>query len=90
MVVADIERLRPAARGALEVAAVHSWEQDPFAGGTWAIFRPGQVAQFAAVMAQPHGRMFFCGEHTAIAARGMEAALESAERVSLEVLQRLM
>jgi monoamine oxidase len=47
------------------------------------------VAEFAAVMAQPHGRMFFCGEHTAIAARGMEAALESAERVSLEVLQRL-
>jgi monoamine oxidase len=90
MVVADIERLRPAASGALEVAAVHSWEQDPFAGGTWAIFRPGQVAEFAAVMAQPHGRMFFCGEHTAIAARGMEAALESAERVSLEVLQRLM
>lgn len=89
MVVADIERLRPAARGALRVSAVHSWEQDPFAGGTWAIFRPGQVAEFAASMAKPHDRLFFCGEHTAIAARGMEAALESAERVALEVLQRL-
>jgi monoamine oxidase len=89
MVVAEIERLRPAARGALEVAAVHSWEQDPFAGGTWAIFRPGQVAAFAAAMSRPHGRISFCGEHTAIGARGMEAALESAERVSLEVLQQL-
>ncbi|NBU25425.1 MAG: FAD-dependent oxidoreductase [Gammaproteobacteria bacterium] len=89
MVVAEIERLRPAARGALEVAAVHSWEQDPFAGGTWAIFRPGEVAGTAATMASPHGRMSFCGEHTAIAARGMEAAFESAERVSLEVLQQL-
>lgn len=89
MVVAEIERLRPAARGALEVAAVHSWEQDPFAGGTWAIFRPGQVARSAAVMGRPHGRVFFCGEHTAIGARGMEAAMESAERVSLEVLGQL-
>ena len=89
MVVAEIERLRPAARGALEVAAVHSWEQDPFAGGTWSIFRPGEVAGTAAAMASPHDRMFFCGEHTAIAARGMEAAFESAERASLEVLQRL-
>jgi monoamine oxidase len=87
MVVAEIERLRPAARGALEVAAVHSWEQDPFAGGTWAIFRPGQVAAFAHALAKPHGRMFFCGEHTAIGSRGMEAAMESAERVALEVLQ---
>jgi monoamine oxidase len=66
---------------------VHSWEQDPFAGGTWAIFRPGQVAAFAHALAKPHGRMFFCGEHTAIGSRGMEAAMESAERVALEVLQ---
>lgn len=87
-VVADIERLRPAARGALEVAAVHSWERDPHAAGTWAIFRPGQVAM-ASQLALAHGRLFFCGEHTALASRGMEAAFESAERVSLEVLEAL-
>ena len=89
LIVEEYVRLRPAARGALEVAAVHSWEQDPFAGGTWAIFKPGQVRAFAHVLAKPHGRMFFCGEHTAIGARGMEAAMESAERVSLEVLSTL-
>lgn len=88
LVVAEIERLRPAARGALEVAAVHSWEGDPHAAGTWAIFRPGQVAMVEQ-LARPHGRLFFCGEHTALAARGMEAAFESAERVSLEVLGSL-
>jgi monoamine oxidase len=89
MIIADIERLRPAARGALQMAAVHSWERDPFAGGTWAIFGPGQVNEFVRSMAVPHGRLFFCGEHTAIASRGMEAALESAERASLEVLAAL-
>lgn len=88
LVIADIERLRPAARGALEVAAVHSWERDPFAGGTWAIFGPGQV-RLAAALARPHGKVFFCGEHTAIGSRGMEAAFESAERAALEVLATL-
>lgn len=88
LVVTEIERLRPAAKGALEVAAIHSWERDPHAAGTWAIFRPGQVAM-ASQLSQPHGRLFFCGEHTALAARGMEAAFESAERVSLEVLGQL-
>jgi len=88
LVIADIERLRPAAKGALQLVAAHSWERDPFAGGTWAIFGPGQV-QLATKLAQPHGRLFFCGEHTAIGSRGMEAALESAERVALEVLTTL-
>jgi len=86
LVIEGIERLRPAARGALAVAAVHSWERDPHAAGTWAIFRPGQVA-LTSHLAKPHSKLFFCGEHTAIAARGMEAAFESAERASLEVLE---
>jgi monoamine oxidase len=85
-VVAEIERLRPAAKGQLEVAAVHSWALDPFSAGDWAIFQPGQVTRFIATMSQPHKRLFFCGEHTAVASRGMEGAMESAERVALEVL----
>lgn len=88
IIVSDIERLRPAAKGLLEVVATHSWERDPYAAGTWAIFGPGQVG-LSHELAKAHGRLFFCGEHTAIAARGMEAAFESAERVTLEVLNLL-
>lgn len=87
LIVSEYEKLRPAAKGLLEVAAVQSWGQDPFSAGDWAIFQPGQVTAFANVLAKAHGRLFFCGEHTAHGSRGMEAALESAERVSLEVLQ---
>jgi monoamine oxidase len=89
LIIAEMERLRPAAKGALEVAAVHSWALDPFAAGDWAIYGPGQVTAFANSMAQPHQRLYFCGEHTALGSRGMEGALESAERVSLEVLSAL-
>lgn len=84
-IVAELERLRPAAKGKLKVAKVRSWGMDPFAGGVWSTFGPGQVTAFVADMAKPHGRLFFCGEHTALASRGMEAALESAERATVEV-----
>ena len=43
MVVADIERLRPAAKGQLEVVEYKSWYRDPFSAGDWAVWQPGQV-----------------------------------------------
>jgi monoamine oxidase len=89
MILDEFARLRPASKGLLTVGAVHSWTADPFAAGTWAIFQPGQVRELRAAMAMPHQRLFFCGEHTALSSRGFEGALESAERVSLEVLGAL-
>ena len=86
LVIAEFERLRPASKGLLRVAGAHSWAGDPFAAGDWAIFQPGQVRELRAAIAKPHKRLFFCGEHTSVGSRGMEGALESAERVSLEVL----
>lgn len=88
-VVADIERLRPAAKGQLEVAAYKSWYRDPFASGDWAVWQPGQITKFAAQVAAQHERIHFCGEHTAVSNRGMEGALESGERVALEVLNTI-
>ena len=87
--IAEIERLRPAARGALELGGYHSWWRDPFAAGDWAIYGPGQVTGFLPVVAKPHGNLHFCGEHTGTANRGMESALESAERAAAEVAARL-
>ena len=80
----EIERLRPAAKGALECVGMHSWARDPYSGGDWAVFAPGQIQRFANQMAAPAGRVLFCGEHTAKANRGMEGAMESAERAVLE------
>jgi monoamine oxidase len=89
MILDEFARLRPASKGLLTVGAVHSWTADPFSAGDWAIFQPGQVRELRASIATPHQRLFFCGEHTAIGSRGIEGALESAERVSLEVLSAL-
>ncbi|WP_298195973.1 NAD(P)/FAD-dependent oxidoreductase [Novosphingobium sp.] len=86
LVVAGLEAMRPAAKGKLVPRAYFSWSQEAFNGGDWAYFGPGQVRDFVNTMSQPAGRLHFCGEHTATGARGLEGALESAERVALEVL----
>ena len=89
MIVAEFEKLRPSAKGLLDVAAAHSWGADPFSCGDWAIYQPGQVTAFQKGMGLPHQRMFFCGEHLSVGSRGMEGAFETAERVSLEVLSAI-
>jgi monoamine oxidase len=88
-VVAQIEQMRPAAKGVLQVTGHHSWEQDSFAGGAWAYFNPGTVTKFLPAMFQPRGRVHFCGEHTSVSARGMEGAIESGERAAGAVAQQL-
>lgn len=88
-VIDAIETIRPAARGQLELVGVKSWGADPYAAGAWAYFRPGQVRRFAASMGRAHGRVHFCGEQFSLASRGMEGAMESAERTAAEVLAGL-
>ena len=85
-VIAAVEKIRPAAKGQLELLGMHSWGADPYAGGAWAYFRPGDVTRYAAVLGNAHGRLQFCGEHLALASRGMEGAMESAEEAVAAVL----
>ena len=85
-VIREIEAVRPAARGQLEFIGRQSWGADPFARGAWAYFRPGQITRYAAAMGAPHGRISFCGEHLAVANRGMEGAMESGESAAREII----
>lgn len=73
----------------MEIARVVSWGSDPFARGAFSHLAPGQIRRFRSKMAQPWKRIHFAGEHTAITSPGMESALESAERVTSEVLARI-
>lgn len=85
MIVSKIEALRPAAKGKLAAHSYFSWSQEKYNIGDFSYLAPGQVA-WVDEMAKPAGNLFFCGEHTATGARGLEGALESSERVALEVL----
>ena len=89
LVMREIARLRPASEGQLEPVAYKSWQTDRFAGGTWSVWAPGQPQAFLPAVSEAEGRLHFCGEHTALANRGMEGAMESGERAALEVLSDL-
>jgi monoamine oxidase len=81
-----LARVRPSTAGALRPVKTVSWQRDPFAGGIYSAWKPGQITRYGASVAQPHGRIFFAGEHTAMLNRGMEGAAESGERAAGEIL----
>lgn len=85
-IVAKFEQLRPAAKGKLKGHSVFSWTSEYFNAGDFSYFAPGQISDFVPTMAQPAGRIHFCGEHTATVNRGLEGALESGERAATEII----
>ena len=87
-VVRELGRLRPSTPGKLEVTGVFSWKEMPFISCCRHSFRPGQVTGFADEMIQPHMHLHFAGEQTRRVEIGMEAAMESGERVAVEILER--
>ena len=82
-------KLLPSAQDVTSVGQLVRWTNDPFAGGSWALWGPGQAGSAHAAIRLPESRLFFAGEHTAEAYRGMEAAMESGERAALEVMRAL-
>ena len=86
--IKELERIRPASRGQIEILRYHSWGRQPLQRGCSPMFAPGQVTAFANEMIVPHGRLHFAGEHTRRLDYGMEAAMESGERVAFEILDR--
>lgn len=89
LLLKEIHAARPATKGAIRPVKTWSWQQDSFAGGTYAAWAPGQVRSIAPTIGATAGRVFFAGEHTAQLDRGMEGAMESGERAAFEVLDHL-
>ncbi|MDO6475203.1 NAD(P)/FAD-dependent oxidoreductase [Alteromonas sp. 1_MG-2023] len=79
----------PEAKGAVKFVRLFNWQDSPMSRGSFATWKPGQVARYANVMATPTSRLHFCGEHTAQWASGMEGALESGERAANEILTKV-
>lgn len=87
-VLAELARLRPASVGRLRVNTYQDWARDPNQLGCGFSLAPGQVNSFARKMTDPWQVMHFAGEHTRRLDFGMEAAMESGERVAIEIVGR--
>ncbi|MEQ9109812.1 MAG: FAD-dependent oxidoreductase [Rhodospirillaceae bacterium] len=87
-VMRELIAMRPSMEGRVEGIAVRNWSGDPYTRGTYAYRAPGQIAKYGNIVAHPHGRLHFAGEHTALLQQGMEGAMESGERAAFEVFDR--
>ena len=65
--------------------AVMVWAHEPYTGGGYAVYRPGQMAPFWPVLRDGVGRIRFAGEHTEPLAGFMESAVRSGHRIARQL-----
>jgi monoamine oxidase len=66
------------------------WLTNPYSGGSYSCYRPGQWSQFRGREGDRVGNLFFIGEHTSLRFQGMmEGACASGEQVATTILQEL-
>lgn len=86
--LAAIDRAVPhVAAGYSGRAWVDAWVHDPYAHGSYAAFRPGQLTRWWGFVGKPEHRVHFAGEHTSMRALGyLDGAVASGRRAAHEVL----
>ena len=84
----ELSRMRPASRGLIRSTTYKDWARDPLQKGCSFSLAPGDVNAYARDMVKPWQVLHFAGEHTRRLDIGMEAAMESGERVAIEILGR--
>jgi monoamine oxidase len=78
------------ARSVVNRAWFDDWAQDPWAGGSYAAYGPGQYTRFAGFLAEPERGIHFAGEHTSLSSMGyLDGAIASGDRAAREVLGEL-
>ncbi len=85
LAVENLENVYPGFKSQYETGTSYSWGSDPWAGGGYAWWKPGQLTDWGPELARPEGRIHFAGEHTSPLARTIEGALESGNRAAREV-----
>ncbi|MEO8573021.1 MAG: FAD-dependent oxidoreductase [Pyrinomonadaceae bacterium] len=82
--LADFDRDAPKlARGIKSYA----WQRDEFTDGAYAIYKPGQWFGIRPILARPHGKVLFAGEHLADWQGFMEGAIETGEAAATSLIQ---
>jgi monoamine oxidase len=83
--LALVEKVLPRVRGEFEVGATKCWDEDEWARGAYAWYRPGQMQSLLPHVARPEGRIHFAGEHASSLFGWMQGAFESGNRAAREV-----
>ncbi|HEY9738462.1 MAG TPA: flavin monoamine oxidase family protein [Trichocoleus sp.] len=87
-VLDQFEAIYPGCRSHVKTAQTAVWPQEQYSGGSYSNYGPGQFAQYWPTLRQPHGRLYFAGEHTDDFVGYMEGAVRSGQRVAQQIKQR--
>jgi monoamine oxidase len=80
-----VSRILPGLEKHVIASTVKVWAEDPWAGGAYLQFLPGQLYDLKPHFARPEGRIHFAGDHTSHLPGWMQGALASGHRVADEI-----
>ena len=83
----NVAVIPPQTREEFETGASHMWHDDPFAGGAFALFDPGQQTLLHEDVVRPEGRIHFAGEHASLYHARIQGAFESGQRAAIAIHQ---
>ena len=83
----NVDKVFPGFHDNFEGAMSKCWDEDEYARGAYACFKPGQMIEMYPPASRPEGRVFFAGEHTSAVCAWMQGALESGNRVAREITE---
>ncbi len=79
LVAGDLSPLEPEASAKARRIISYAWQRDRFTDGAYALYKPGQWFGIRPILARPHGKVLFAGEHIADWQGFMEGAIETGE-----------
>lgn len=79
VVTRDLIDLDPNAPQLARGIVSYAWQRDEYSEGAYALYRPGQWFGIRPILARPHGKVLFAGEHLADWQGFMEGAIETGE-----------
>jgi monoamine oxidase len=86
IVANDLSDLNSGAANKARRIVSYAWQRDPFTDGAYALYKPGQWFGIRPILARPHGKVLFAGEHIADWQGFMEGAIETGEAAAASLL----
>jgi monoamine oxidase len=83
--VRAVARIHPQVQPEFEAGASKVWQDDPYAGGAFSAYTPGQQSLLYKDIVAPEGRIHIAGEHASLNHAWIQGAIRSGLRAALEV-----
>ncbi len=86
LITADLASMEPRAPSLARGIVSYAWQRDRYSAGAYALYRPGQWFTIRPILARPHGKVLFAGEHLADWQGFMEGAVVTGEEAAKALL----